>query len=133
MQELERTELTVERGVADDLRGRVGRRQVTVLTREGWERACRQLGEAELPWTLRRANLLVEGVELRESTGAELRIGAALLKITGETDPCPRMDAQLQGLTAALVPDWRGGATCRVRMSGIIELGDEVVLEPGKG
>lgn len=133
MEELERAELTVERGVADDLRGRVGRRQVTVLSKEAWQEACRELGDEPLAWTLRRANLFVEGVDLREQEGAHLRIGTALLKITGETDPCPRMDAQVQGLTGALVPEWRGGATCRVRLSGIVELGDPVVLEPAKG
>ena len=45
MEELDRAGLAVERGVADDLRGKVGRRQVTVLSKEAWAEACRELGD----------------------------------------------------------------------------------------
>ena len=31
-----------------------------------------------------------------------------ILKVTRETDPCPRMDEQFQGLTNALLSNWRG-------------------------
>ncbi len=117
-----------EAGVAGDFRGRPGERQVTVLSREGWVRACAQVG-VELPWTTRRANLLVEGVELTETAGARLRIAALLLEITRETDPCARMEAQHAGLQRALTPDWRGGVCCRVVEGGSICVGDPVVLE----
>ena len=80
MQELPRAEVTAGSGVADDFRGRSGRRQVTVLSLEDWQAACAQAGRPELPWTSRRANLLVSGLDLAAAgaaaaAGCVLRIG----------------------------------------------------------
>jgi MOSC domain-containing protein YiiM len=128
METLSAVRVTPERGVDGDARGRPGRRQVTVLAHTGWEAALAAAGAA-LPWTVRRANLYVTGIDLAEAAGAELRVGASLrLLVTGETDPCDRMDAVWQGLQAALSPDWRGGVTCRVIAGGDVAVGDPVVL-----
>ena len=35
------------------------------------------------------------------------------LEVTGETDPCERMEEIQPGLFQALAPGWRGGVTCR--------------------
>ena len=87
---------------------------MTVLSVEKWQAACGDLG-VELPWTTRRANLLVSGLSIGpECVGRILQVGDAQLRITIETDPCPRMDEQYPGLKRALVPDWRGGACCEV-------------------
>ncbi len=119
-------QVSVAAGVGGDYRGRLlPERQITVMAAEDWAAACAEAG-AVLPWTVRRANLLVEGVVLSRNTGARLRIGGCLLEITGETDPCSRMDEQHDGLTAALRPDWRGGRTCRVIEGGAIRVGDAV-------
>jgi len=117
-------------GVADDSRGR-GKRPVTLLSREAWERACRDAG-ADLPWTTRRANLLVEGVDLAGSAGRRLRVGEVLLEIFEEVDPCARMEAAHPGLRAALAPEWRGGAGCRVLRPGTLRVGDAVAWERGE-
>ena len=103
-------------------------RAVTVLAREAWAAACRSLGEA-LPWTLRRASMLVEGVELAGSVGRRLRVGELVLEIREETEPCRVMDAIHPGLRAALVPDWRGGVTCSVLTPAEIRVGAAVRLE----
>ncbi len=121
-------EISVDRGLCDDFRGASRGRNVTVLGREGWQAACVELGR-ELPWTTRRANLLVEGVELIESTGARLRIGEVVLLVTEECEPCQRMDEQSDGLRAALGPDWRAGVSCRVLTAGEVRIGDAAVLE----
>ncbi len=119
--------MTVEAGLEGDLRGRPGRRQITILAREAWEQACAELGQA-LDWTVRRANLLVEGLDFADSTGSQLSIGpSVVLEITGETEPCRRMEIH-SGLRAALAPGWRGGVTCRVVRGGLIRAGDPVVL-----
>lgn len=102
-------------------------RQVTVVTREAWEQACAELG-ANVPWLARRANFLIEGVELKETTGKRLRIGSVLLEITGETKPCGLMDKQHPGLQAALKSDWRAGCMCHVLEPGEVKLGDPVEL-----
>ncbi len=124
----DRAAVLVESGVAADSRGRPGSRQVTVLTSAGWDAACAEV-RAELPWHTRRANLLVEGLDLAGTTGQRLRIGKLVLQVTGELEPCSRMDEAHHGLRQALAPDWRGGVTCRVLEGGEIAVGDSVILE----
>jgi MOSC domain-containing protein YiiM len=56
-----------------------------------------------------------------------VQIGATLvIEITGECDPCSRMEALQPGLRAALTPDWRGGFLGRVIEDGEIAVGDEI-------
>ena len=129
MQELPRAEVTTGGGVADDFRGRPGRRQVTVLSLEDWQAACAQAGHPELLWTTRRANLLVSGIDLAAAGAAEgclLRVGTVELEVTGETAPCERMEEAWPGLRAALAVAGRGGVTCRVLRGGELAAGDPV-------
>lgn len=127
METISAATVTVASGVDGDSRGKPDDRQVTVLTREAWEAACADLGSAP-PWTTRRANILIEGLRVEGKVGRTIRIGDLELEITGETDPCNRMDEQVHGLRQALTPDWRGGVTCRVRHDGAIAVGDAVTL-----
>jgi len=128
MGELLNARITTERGVNNDTRGKPGPRQVTVLTRKSWEAACAELGANGLSWTMRRANLLIDGIELKNKVGCDLRIGGAILTITGETRPCKRMNEAHPGLKKALQADWRAGVTCRVIRTGDVMVGCEVVL-----
>jgi MOSC domain-containing protein YiiM len=130
--ETEEAEVTLDLGVVGDARGAKPGRQVTVLFREGWEAACRDLG-ADLPWTTRRANLLVEGLPVPRE-GMRLAVGELVLEVTDETKPCRVMEAACSGLRRALMPDWRGGVTCRVIRGGRVRVGDRVEVrnEPGK-
>ena len=114
-------------GIAGDARGGRAGRQVTVVFREGWEAACRDLG-VELPWTTRRANLLIEGVDVPRE-GRRIHIGSTVLEVTQETQPCQVMEAAHRGLREALTPDWRGGVCCRVVQGGTIRVGDRVDVE----
>jgi MOSC domain-containing protein YiiM len=134
MEVLSHVRVSVEGGLDGDFRGAVkpggrGRRQVTLIERIDWDAAMAEVGHA-LPWQERRANLLVEGFDLPQVPGTRLRIGAdVLLEITRETDPCSRMDALVEGLKTALLPDWRGGACSRVLAGGIIAVGDSIRIE----
>ncbi len=130
-------EVVVGGGLEGDHKGlRFPKRGVTVLSREAWETAIAELtdlaGPVPLPWTVRRANVLVEGVQLPMARGAILAIGALRLEVTAQTYPCSRMDAAHPGLLKALAPDWRGGVCCRVIVGGRIAVGDvvEVVSSP---
>lgn len=115
-------------GVEKDVFGRPGKRQVTVLSKIQWQQACHSI-EADLPWTTRRANLLVDDLVFSSAdVGKHLQIGELRLEITGETDPCKKMEIAHAGLEAALTPDWRGGVTCRVLNDAMIHLGDEITL-----
>ena len=123
----EETEVTLEKGVEGDHRGEPGDRQVTVISKDSWDKACEDLGKS-IPWIGRRANLLVEGIEFKDTKGYYLKIGELILEITGETKPCERMDEFYQGLQNALVSDWRGGVTCRVMKPGTVKIDDMVTL-----
>jgi MOSC domain-containing protein YiiM len=134
MEVLDAADLSVEAGVGGDFRGRLkpgarNRRQVSLIERSDWDAATAEIGAA-LPWQTRRANLLVEGLDLPQQGGARLRIGAtALVEITVECDPCFRMEQIAPGLEAALTPDWRGGALARVLEGGRIAVGDTIRIE----
>ena len=124
MTEIAEVEITCEAGLVPDTRGKPGKRQVTLLSLEAWQTACAELG-VELPWTTRRANILVSGLTFSAiDVGKILQIGDVRLQITIETDPCNRMDEQHQGLTAALTPNWRAGVCCRVLSGGQIRVNE---------
>lgn len=128
MQLLTESDITQAGGVSGDFRGGVRGRQVTVLTEEGWQAACAQLGE-NLPWETRRANLFIRGVDFAGRIGMRLRVGEAVLVITDECDPCSRMDKARPGLRKALLTNWRAGATCRVARAGLVRVGDIAELQ----
>jgi len=130
---LDRAAIGVETGIAGDFRGAVrpgrsNRRQITIMAAEDWSAALAELGQP-VSWECRRANLLSEGVELPRLPGVRLRIGGALVEITGECDPCSRMEEVAVGLKAALTPAWRGGRTARVIEGGLIALGAIIEVE----
>jgi MOSC domain-containing protein YiiM len=122
--ELPEAQVSLTRGIEGDARGATPGRQVTALFKEGWDAACRDLG-VELPWVTRRANLLIEGLDVPRA-GVRFAVGGAVLEVTAECDPCRVMEAAHRGLRSALTPDWRGGVCCKVRQAGTIRAGDAV-------
>ena len=119
------------RGIAGNA-NRGGRRQVTIIARERWTELTRELG-VDLDPATRRANLLVSGIDLERSRGRIVRIGAARLRINGETRPCEQMEEAHAGLQAAMRPHWGGGAFAEVIAPGEIRVGDEVAWEATPG
>lgn len=134
MDVIHRAEVTLEGGIAGDFRGvrkpgGSGKRQVTLIERIDWDAAMAEVGH-NLPWWERRANLLIDGLDLPQRAGARLRIGRdVVLEVTCQTDPCERMEKLAAGLFAALTPDWRGGACSRVLAGGVIAVGDPIRIE----
>ena len=103
-----------------------GRRQVTLLSLEHWTDLTRHLAADPI---VRRANLLLSGIDLRDSRGKTLRIGSIRARILGETRPCERMDEAVAGLRQALSVPWGGGAFGEVLDEGSISVGDTAAWE----
>ncbi len=103
-----------------------GKRQVTILAREGWSDAAAEAGIPDAGPVARRANLLVSGVRLADTLGRTLAVGATRIRIHGETKPCSRMGDVAPALLETLRPAWRGGAFGEVVEGGAIRVGDPV-------
>lgn len=125
-------------GVQGDFRGAVkpggkGRRQISLITAEGWDAAMADMqlpADEVLHWHARRVNLLARGIVFPQTTGYIVAIGESLrFEVTKECDPCGRMEELLPGLKAALLPDWRGGVLGKVLSDGKIAIGDTIRIE----
>lgn len=127
MDAVDAAELVAERGLVGNA-NQGGRRQVTIIEREAWQEMMQAL-DASVPPAARRANLMLSGIRLERTRGAQLRIGDVVLEIMGETRPCERMDEALPGLRTEMSPHWRGGVFATVLHGGTIRVGDGVVLQ----
>ncbi len=121
---VEQAELVKGKGLKNNADQR-GWRQVTLLDAAVWERVMVELS-ADLDPSVRRANLLVRGLDLTQSRGKILQLGNGQLKMLNETKPCERMDEVLPGLKHALYDNWGGGAFGRVIVSGNVWTGAKV-------
>lgn len=125
MKELLRAKVSLQAGIEGEFRGRASGRQITIVFAEDWRAAVTGV-DPDAPWTLRRANLFLEGIVNPQAPGGILAVGPVLLLVTGETTPCSVMERQLSGLREALKPDWRGGVTAQVMSEGEIAVGAPV-------
>ena len=127
MEVFSKATITLANGMEGDCKGsKFPLRQLTILAIEDWERALQIINKPTLDWTVRRANLLVEGIKLPRGKGSKLAIGEVVVEVTDQTSPCQQMENAQAGLRKALAGDWRGGVTCRVLSGGVIKIGDEV-------
>jgi MOSC domain-containing protein YiiM len=99
------------------------RRQITLIDEGAWAEALLEL-DADVEPSARRANILLRGVDLLDSRGKILRLGACTVQIFGETRPCHLMDEMHAGLRNALSAPWRGGAFGEILEGGAIRVGD---------
>ena len=123
MDPAEGVRMAAGKGIETDANFGRSRRQVTVIEREVFETIRETLPDADP--AMRRANVMVSGIRLKDTRDGILRLGAVRLHVRGETRPCERMDAQCPGLTAALDPDWNGGVYAVVLDDGEVRVGDE--------
>lgn len=105
-----------------------GKRQVTIIEKQSWETMLKELGATVDP-IARRANLLLEGISLKNSDGKILNIGSCKIKVFGETRPCERMDQAYPGLRNAMQANWNGGVYGVILQGGHIKINDEVYFE----
>lgn len=128
-----RTEARVRagRGIEDNAH-QGGKRQITVISADAWKGLAEAL-DSEIDPSWRRANVMVSGVDLRESRGRILFLGSLRFRIHGETRPCERMDEAFAGLRAALRDEWLGGVFGEALDDGTITVGDAVQWAPLEG
>ncbi|WP_254070665.1 MOSC domain-containing protein [Acidisphaera sp. L21] len=111
--------------VGDRWSGRpTGGRQVSLLAEEHLHAIASFLGREVSPDLLRR-NILVRGINLLALKDHQVRIGAALLEISGECHPCSRME-EIFGPGGYNAVRGQGGMTARVIEPGEIRVGDPV-------
>jgi MOSC domain-containing protein YiiM len=118
-----RAEVTQE-GLDGD-HGRPGKRAVTLIQAEHLPVIATFAGRNSVEARELRRNLVVSGINLAALRGRRVRVGGAVLGITGPCAPCSRMEAALGpgGYTAMR---GHGGWCAEVVRPGVIALGDEV-------
>jgi len=126
MDPVQEATLVAGEGIEDDANRGRSKRQVTVIEKEVFERIVMTLPDAAP--SMRRANVMVSGIRLRESRGQVLTLGEVRIRMGGETRPCERMDEQCSGLREALEPAWGGGAYGIVLDGGVLRVGDSASL-----
>jgi MOSC domain-containing protein YiiM len=129
MEAVERAALVRGSGIVGNA-NQGGQRQVAIIERRTWDRLMRELGARRLDPSARRANLLVDGVDLEETAGRVLCVGACRILIHGELVPCAGTDAAWPGLQEAMRARWGGGAFGAVLQGGEIQVGDPVAFAP---
>ncbi len=125
----------VEAGVATGLAGdrfaarRNDSRAVTLIQAEHLAVVASFLGRDPLKPAELRRNIVVSGINLLALKNAQVTVGNATLKITGQCHPCSKMEKRLgEGAYNAL--RGHGGMTARVVKGGTIAVGDTVSVLP---
>jgi MOSC domain-containing protein YiiM len=113
-----------ERGLVGNA-DRGGFRAITLMSSERWDALMKEVGVALGP-EARRANLILSGIDLENTRGRTLTIGACRFRIGGETRPCELMDEAAAGLQDAMKSHGGGGAYATVLQGGQIRIGDAI-------
>jgi MOSC domain-containing protein YiiM len=124
--------LIAERGLSGD-RASVKptrNRQVTLIQAENLVTLARLLGRDNVAPELMRRNLVVSQLNLLTLKRARFRVGDCEFEGTGDCQPCSRIEETL-GFGGYNAARGFGGITARVLSSGMIRVGDPVVLLVG--
>lgn len=127
-QELECVKAISGKGLeADHYKGSSGKRSVTIIQKEHIDAVASMLGQTNIDPKLLRRNIVVSGMNLLALKGKQFKLGEALLEYTGQCHPCSRMEENLgQGGYNAMRN--HGGITCRILESGMVKLGDALIV-----
>lgn len=117
-------------GLVGDHRSAPGKRAVTLVQAEHLPVIATLSGHAAVDYPLLRRNLGVSGLNLLALRGRRVRLGSAVLRLTGPCAPCSRMEAALGhgGYTAMR---GHGGVTAEVLSPGHIALRDRMCPQTG--
>ena len=113
-------------GLDGDRRTRSSPRAVTLIQAEHLAVIGALLGREPVSPELLRRNIVVAGLNLAACRDRDLRLGGAVVRITGVCAPCSRMEAAL-GWGGYTAMRGHGGMTAEVLVEGDIAIGDEVI------
>lgn len=121
VKEMEQSRAVANKGFEGCIHGRTGsKRQVLLIDSE----TLAELGVA--PGAVRE-NITTRGLVMKAlEPGQGLRIGEAVLEVTGPCEPCSRMDEIRPGLQESL--QGQRGWLCRVVEGGTVRRGDAIEL-----
>lgn len=109
----------------DHYRAKNGARQLTLLQHEHLAVIGSLLGPRDIFAGDLRRNVVVSGINLTALQGHRVRVGGAIIELSGACQPCSRMESIL-GHGAYNAMRGHGGFTARIVESGWIAQGDEV-------
>ncbi|MEM1101053.1 MAG: MOSC domain-containing protein, partial [Pseudomonadota bacterium] len=105
-------------------RAQAGKRAVTLIQAEHLPVIAALARRAVSPEMLRR-NIVVSGINLAALRKGQVRLGTALLEVSGPCPPCSRMEETL-GHGGYSAVRGHGGMYASVLAPGIVRLGDTV-------
>jgi MOSC domain-containing protein YiiM len=120
------------RGLAGDRYAHAGNREVTLIQAEHLGAVATFLGRDAIDPAVLRRNVVVSGLNLVAAKGRRLRVGTAVLEITGACHPCSRMEEVL-GPGGYNAMRGHGGMTARVVDGGAFRVGDPVRVVDADG
>jgi len=126
VREVDSVNALADKGFEGCIHGRPGsKRQVLLIDKETLEELGIAAGAV-------KENVTTKGLDLSKvREGQRLRVGRAMLEVTGPCHPCDRMDEIRPGLQDALRS--RRGILCRVLETGRVQRGDRIeVLDFGQ-
>jgi MOSC domain-containing protein YiiM len=102
-----------------------GARQLTLIAAESLAAIASHLGVAAVAPQAMRRNVVVRGINLVALKGRRVRIGDAIVEVSGECHPCSRIEASL-GTGGYNAARGLGGITARIVEGGTVRIGDRV-------
>jgi MOSC domain-containing protein YiiM len=116
-------------GLIDDrYNGSSGKRQVTLIQWEHLAVLASMTDKTIAPEMLRR-NLAIKGINLLALKNHTFQIGDAILQTTGHCHPCSKME-QILGPGGYNAMRGHGGLTARVVKTGVMRVGDSLLVLP---
>jgi MOSC domain-containing protein YiiM len=103
------------------------KRQITLVQAEHLAVVGAFLGRNTIRPSLLRRNIVISGINLLALKDTTFFVGEALLKMTGLCHPCSKMETLL-GTGGYNAVRGHGGITAKVIQTGMIALGDKVLL-----
>lgn len=107
-----------------------GKRQVTLIQWEHLAVIASLLHQDFIAPELVRRNIAISGINLLALKNKQFKLGEAILEYTGLCEPCSKMEDTF-GPGGYNAVRGHGGITCRILKSGVIRLGDKLMVDHG--